>query len=403
MEIKTIETKTFTDIDGVFAGALCAGIKEGNTTKADLAYISVPEATASAGVYTKNKFRAPCLDYSEACLKGGTIKGIIINSGNANAATGSEGYKNAERTAEIAAKYLRTSTHAVAVASTGIIGVQLPMARLEAGLNKLLQNPKQRSGSEVATAIMTTDLYKKEIFVEGMVDGKKVAVAGIAKGAGMIAPNMGTMLAFLVTDANVSPSLLQQVLASCVDDSFNMISVDTDTSTNDMALMLSTGAVAINEKSEATVKEFHALVFAACLDLAKKIARDGEGATKLIETTVVGAASLEDARIIAMNIINSPLIKCAVHGADPNWGRVAMAIGKDPSRTVNPALVEIQFGGESVFKNGAKVDFSRDRLVEHLKSENVKISVNLNLGSFQATAWGCDLTHEYVNINTDYS
>ena len=394
-------TKTITDIEGVYATGIHAGIKaEG--TKRDMALIYVPDAVGSAGVFTQNKFRAPCLDYTKRCLERGTLKAIIVNSGNANAATGEQGFRNAEQTGEWAAQKLGLSPDEIAVASTGIIGVQLPMDRIRGGLEKLLKDPKLRDGHAAADAITTTDSYTKEVFVTAEIAGFPVSISGIAKGAGMIAPNMGTMLSYLVTDAHLPSPVLQRALEEAVSDSFNMISVDTDTSTNDMALLLATGKHQLPASTTVFV-QFRDLLRSACITLAKMIARDGEGAEKLIEATVQGAATKQDARTIALNIINSPLIKTAIHGADPNWGRVIMAVGKDHRCQVDPKRIDLRFDTEAILKDGEQLPFDRARLIAHLKQEHVKIHVDLHLGAESATAWGCDLTMGYIKINTDYS
>ena len=393
--------KTITDLEGVFATGIHAGIKS-EGTKRDMAFIYVPGAVGSAGVFTQNKFRAPCLDYTKRCLERGIIKAVIVNSGNANAATGEQGLRNAEQTAEWAAPKLGLTPDEIAVASTGIIGVQLPMERIHGGIEKLLQHTKLRDGHAAADAITTTDSYTKEVFVSAEIAGHQVSIAGIAKGAGMIAPNMGTMLCYLVTDAHLPSPVLQRALEEAVADSFNMISVDTDTSTNDMALLFATGKQQIQASTTVFV-QFRDLLRSACIALAKMIARDGEGAEKLIEATVEGAATKQDARTIALNIINSPLIKTAIHGADPNWGRVIMAVGKDHRCQVDPKRIDLRFDTEGILQNGEQLPFDRARLVALLKQEHVKIYVNLHLGEGSATAWGCDLTMGYIKINTDYS
>lgn len=396
-----MNTRSITDLEGVFAAGVAAGIKRAGGL--DLAFIAVPDAVAAAGTYTMNKFRAPCIEYTRRQLEKGTLKAVIINAGNANAATGEQGFQNARRTAEIAASLLKMDPEHIGTASTGIIGVQLPMEKIERGLAALLATPTAREGRVAAEAIMTTDAYRKETYREGRVLDAAVTVAGIAKGAGMIAPNMATMLSFLVTDLAVPQPLLQKCLSEAVDLSFNMTSVDSDSSTNDMVLVFSTGKKKADLSTPEAVAQFSALLTAACTDLAKLIARDGEGAEKLIEATVKGARSRADAKRIALNIINSPLLKTAVHGADPNWGRVVMAIGKDPAPEVDPARVDLFFGPVQILAGGAILPFDRAKVIEIMKGDTVPITVNLNLAGESATAFGCDLTKKYIDINTDYS
>jgi glutamate N-acetyltransferase / amino-acid N-acetyltransferase len=399
--MRKLADKEITDISGVYGAGLCCGIKTGATNvKRDLAFVYVPEAVSCAGVVTTNKFRAPCIYHTEKAIRTGQIKAIIVNSGNANAATGEKGFEAVKQTAKMAAELLNLQPENIAIASTGIIGVALPVDRLCSGLESLLANPKTNFGEQVTEAIMTTDLVPKKIFIEKEIAGKLVQVAGIAKGSGMISPNMATMLAYLVTDAEVPQELLQTMFSEAVDRSFNMMSVDTDTSTSDMALIFSTGKVSGVVNYGDQLQE---LIDEACVSLAKQIARDGEGATKLIEAQVIGANSLSDARAIAKSIIDSPLIKTAIHGADPNWGRVAMAIGKVNTANLDAARVEISFAGHKVFADGKPLEFNREQIIKELKQETVVVGVDLRVGEFSAIAWGCDLTKGYIDINTDYS
>lgn len=394
--------QTITDIEGVFASGIHAGIKK-DAARRDLAFIYVPNGVAAAGTYTQNKFRAPCIEHTRRQLAAGTLRAVIINSGNANAATGEQGFANARRTSELAGALLGLPAEQVGTASTGIIGVQLPMDRIERGLSTLLADPRARDARSAAEAIMTTDAYRKESFLQGSVGGTTATVGGFAKGAGMIAPNMATMLAFLVTDVAVDQPLLQEILSDAVDRTFNMISVDSDTSTNDMVLLFSTGRKRVTLTDSGVLSDLSRLVTAACEDLAKLIARDGEGAQKLIEAVIRGARSVSDAKRIAHNVINSPLVKTAVHGADPNWGRVLMAIGKDPAVEVDPAKVDIYFDDLQLLRQGMIAPFDRTEARARLAGETVRIIVDLNLGSSEATGWGCDLTKKYIDINTEYS
>jgi len=393
--------RTVTSLPGVYASGIAAGIKSNG--KKDLAYVFVPDAYGSAGVFTLSAFSAPPLLVCKQALKKNTVKAVVINSGNANAGTGAAGLRDARQTAGMAAKLLGLKVSEVAVTSTGIIGKPLPMPTIEAGLKKLLAEPLTRDGDAAARAIMTTDLTQKEVWVTGTVGGERVTIAGFAKGSGMIAPNMATMLGFLVTDAKIDSRMLQTALLAAVDDSFNMTSVDTDTSTNDMVLVFSTGRKGKAITSPKLRNEFRALLTKACQHLSKLIAADGEGATKLIEVKVAGARSIHEARRIAKNVVNSPLVKTAIHGADPNWGRVLAAAGKDPSAKVDPTKVDLTFAGAPVMKRGKIVPHDRAKIRRLMAVRDIPIQLHLNIGSAEATAWGCDLTHGYVDINVSYN
>ncbi len=395
-----VVAKTITDIEGVYASGLHCGIKP---RKKDLAYIYIPTACASAAVFTRNKFVAPCLTYTRKMLSKNTVKAIIINSGNANALTGDEGYKNAKQTAKWAASYLNLKQSEIAVASTGIIGVQLPMEKIESGLARLLETPFKQEGHIAAEAILTTDTFTKEVYFEEKIGKKTIVVAGITKGSGMIAPNMGTTLTYLVTNARIETDELKKFLVDAIDDSFNMTTVDSDTSTNDMAMIFSTG----ERKFQLTSKEerdlFKALLLKACIELAKMVARDGEGAFRLLEVVVKKAANIGEAKQIALDIANSPLVKTAIHGADPNWGRVVAAAGKNPKNKLNPEKVDVFFGNIQVMAAGAVIPFEREDVITYLKQDFVQVTVDLNLGTSAATAWGCDLSKGYIDINTRYT
>jgi glutamate N-acetyltransferase/amino-acid N-acetyltransferase len=390
-----------TALSGVYASGMAAGIK--STGKKDLAFLFVPDAYGSAGVFTQSAFAAPPVELSRKALQHGTIKAVIVNAGNANAGTGKKGLRDAKETAAITAKLLGISPSEVAVASTGVIGKPLPMERIRSSLPKLLANPKATDGGAAAQAILTTDLTRKEVYCTGKVGGEPITVAGFAKGSGMIAPNMATMLGFLVTDAKVSSATLKKLLKQAADASFNMTSVDTDTSTNDALIVLATGKKGPRITSAKHQQEFLALLTQACCILARSIAADGEGATKLIEVKVHGARNLREARCIAKNIVSSPLVKTAIHGADPNWGRVLAAAGKDPAARVDPNKVDLTFAGAPVMRRGVIMAHNRQAIHKLMSGKEVHIHLHLHLGKASATAWGCDLTHGYVDINVSYS
>lgn len=395
------QSKNVTSLPGVYASGISAGIKVNG--KKDLAFVFVPNACGSAGVFTVNAFAAPPLQVCKQALSRGVVKAVIVNSGNANAGTGTAGLRDAKKTAATAARLLGLKPGEVAVSSTGIIGRPMPMDVVEKGLRVLLADAYARNGDAAAQAIMTTDLTRKEVFVTGTVGGEKISIAGFAKGSGMIAPNMATMLGFLVTDANINSKTLNSLLRRAVDDSFNMTSVDTDTSTNDMVLMFATGTKGKQLRSQTELGQFLTLLTKACQHLSKQIAADGEGATKLIEVSVTGAKSVRDAKGIAKNIVNSPLVKTAIHGADPNWGRVIAAAGKEPLYKVDPNKVDLTFAAKIVMRRGKIVPHNRATIRKLMSGKAVSIHINLNLGTASAQAWGCDLTHGYVDINVSYN
>ncbi|RAP36470.1 hypothetical protein DID80_05420, partial [Candidatus Marinamargulisbacteria bacterium SCGC AAA071-K20] len=297
--------QTITDLEGVYAGSIHAGIKQ---SRYDLSYIYVPDAVASAGVFTQNKFCSSSVKYTRKCLKNNILKAMIINSGNANTGTGKEGDENNKKMARLTAKALGLTKSEVGVSSTGIIGVQLPFDRVEKGINSLLKSPLKKEGQNAAEGIMTTDTFSKTVFKQAKVGKKTITIAGIAKGSGMIKPNMATMLSYVVTNAHINSKLLQECLKEAVNISFNSITVDTDTSTSDMVIAFATGEKKFAESNNTEISEFKALLKEVCIDLAKLIVVDGEGASKLIEVTVEGAKSYTEAKEVAMTVAESPLV-----------------------------------------------------------------------------------------------
>jgi glutamate N-acetyltransferase/amino-acid N-acetyltransferase len=357
---------------------------------------------ATAGCFTQNKFAAACIHYTQKIMKTNVLKAVIVNSGNANAGTGAEGERDTKAMAKATADMLGLRPSEVGVASTGVIGVKMPMDKILPGIETLLKDPLQKDSDSFNQAILTTDLCEKTVYLSKKIGRKQIVISGSAKGSGMIAPNMGTMLAYLVTNATVPQPLLQSLLTKAVDKSFNMISVDGDTSTNDMILLFATGERQFTITDREQLQEFEELLTEACIVLAKMIAKDGEGATTLIEMRVVGAASKKDAKTVAMNIINSPLVKTAVHGADPNWGRVMAAAGKATDIKFNGDKADLFFNDVAVLKRGQLVMTDHQQLVNELKKDTVVITLNMNLAKGEATAWGCDLTKGYIDINTTY-
>jgi glutamate N-acetyltransferase/amino-acid N-acetyltransferase len=328
---------------------------------------------------------------------------VIVNSGNANACTGARGLRDAWRMVKETAKILKLHPHQVLVASTGVIGQFLPMTKVKSGIKTAAKLLATKNHGDAAQAILTTDTYPKEYAVSFKLDGKIATIGGMAKGSGMIAPNMATMLAFLTTDVVISSGLLQKALMQAVNHSFNRITVDGDTSTNDMVLLLANGLANNQPLREGTAeyRKFYAALEHVSITLAKMVARDGEGATKLIEVRVSGARTEEEATQVARAIANSNLVKTAVHGGDANWGRILAAVGYS-GVSFSPERVEVSFDHLPILKKNFKARFSEAKAHAALSNEHVNITVNLNLGKKSATFWTCDLSKEYVSINATY-
>lgn len=387
---------------GFTAGGLACGLKK---DKLDLGWIYSSVPANAAAVYTTNLFQAaPILVTKESMAVEEKIQGVLVNSGNANACTGEPGLENAYRMRRAFADLKSTKEHYIAVASTGVIGEQLPMDKIEAGIAAISPEHEDEQGENFAQAILTTDTCSKKAAVELEIDGKRVIIAGVAKGSGMIHPNMATMLGFITTDAEVEQAALASLLKEATDLSFHCITVDGDTSTNDMVLVMANG-LAQNHPLHAGHPEwesFKAGFVYVCQELAKQIASDGEGATKLIEVEVQGAASDREAQQIAKTIVGSSLLKSAVFGCDPNWGRIVCAIGYSGVK-LDPNQVKVNLGPFTVVENGLPREFDREAAVQYLKQDEIKIEVLLAHGSGKAVAWGCDLTYDYVKINAMYT
>lgn len=389
-----------TSAKGFRAGAVASGIKK--TGALDLALVASDRLAVAAGVFTRNRVRAAPVVVSEEHLARGIARGIIVNSGNANCCTGEQGLADAREMARLAAARLEVSPDEILVASTGVIGVHLPMDRLRSGIPRIELSPA--GGPDAAKGIMTTDTFPKERAVTLEVDGRTVTVGGMAKGSGMIHPNMATMLAFVTTDAAVDPTFLRSALREACDSSFNMISVDGDTSTNDSFVVLANGAAGNPTILAGTpgATAFQEALTAVSIELAKAIARDGEGATKLIEVLVEGAATPADARVAARAVVSSSLFKAAVYGADPNWGRILCALGYSGAE-VDPATADIAIGDVWLMRNGEIQSFDRQAAVAQMSGPTVFVRAHLHLGTATARAWGCDLTEKYVDINGRYT
>ncbi|HHV71996.1 MAG TPA: bifunctional glutamate N-acetyltransferase/amino-acid acetyltransferase ArgJ [Clostridia bacterium] len=387
---------------GFLAGAAACGIKNGGKKK-DLAVIYSEVPAISAGVFTCNKVKAAPLLLTQKHLQAGYLRAVVVNSGNANACTGEQGMLDALKMAELTAGLLKIRTEEVAVSSTGVIGVKMPMERVEKGIMAACAGLKREGSGEAAEAIMTTDLVPKSIAYSFKLGNKEVRIGGIAKGSGMIHPNMATMLGFITTDALISREALQQALKEVTDQTFNMITVDGDQSTNDMVLVMANG-LAGNPRIEIGNEYYGDFIFVlrqVCEYLAKEIARDGEGATKLLEVEVKGAASLADARQIARTVAKSNLVKTAIFGEDANWGRILAAVGYSGA-DCDPDLVDIALGPVQVAAGGKAIPFSEEEAKAVLQKDSVKITIDLHLGYYSATAWGCDLSFDYIKINSSY-
>jgi len=388
---------------GFLAGTAYADIKGNNAGKADVALLYSEQPCAAAGVFTQNKFSAAPVHWSKEVIADGRAQAVVVNSGNANAGTGDQGYRDSAQMAALAAEHLGLDRHDVLVASTGVIGVPLPMERMRTGI--AASKPTAGGSQDFAVAIMTTDTVPKFGAVEVQLpDGTVGHIGGSCKGVGMIHPDMATMLGFLTTDFAVEPQFLQQALKAAADRSFNMVTVDGDTSTNDTLLLLANGAGGnppITRGSDAAAT-FQDALDELCVYLCKKIARDGEGATKLIEAEVRGALTLSDARVAARTIASSPLVKTAVYGNDPNWGRLLAAAGRSGAE-LDPTKVDAFIGDICLMKAGQPQAYDHALAVTTMKQETVHLRLHLHLGDAHATAWGCDLTEEYVHINADYT
>lgn len=397
-----------TVVPGFEAAAAAAQIKYEGRTDMALIYSSVP--CVAAGNFTTNVVKAAPVKWDQKIVKqGGAVQAIIVNSGIANACTGEEGMQYCEETAQTAAEVFGIQKEQVLVSSTGVIGKQLPMEKIQAGIHMLAQakGNDKLCGAEAAEAILTTDTHKKEAAVQLEIGGKTVTIGAMAKGSGMIHPNMCTMLSFLVTDAVIEKEVLQKVLSEDVEETYNMISVDGDTSTNDTVLFLANGLAQNASICPGTeeYKAFAAAVHTVNEQLAKAIAGDGEGATALLEVEVVGAADKEQAKKISKSVVCSNLTKTAVAGHDANWGRILCAMGYAGVSFVPEQVdlfLESAAGTVQILSDGVALPYSEEKATEILSEEKVKILADLKLADGKATAWGCDLTHGYIDINADY-
>ncbi|MEW5799256.1 MAG: bifunctional glutamate N-acetyltransferase/amino-acid acetyltransferase ArgJ [Bacteroidota bacterium] len=386
---------------GFIASGVRAGIKK---SKKDVTLIYSEVPALATGVFTKSATVAACVTLNQKQLKRSkTVRVILVNSGNANACTGERGMMNAKQSVSTVASALSIKESQVLIASTGVIGQFLPMDKLTLGIYEAAKTLSKDGNDDAAEGICTTDTFPKEFAVEIEIGGVPVRIGGIAKGSGMIAPNMATMLAFITTDANVSYSLLRKMFKQANDRSFNRITVDGDTSTNDMALILANGKAENREIKEGTsdYKLFYSALEHVLIVLSKMIVKDGEGATKFVEVTVTGAKNTSDAEIACRTICNSPLVKTAIHGEDANWGRILAAVGRSGIK-FNPDQTEIFFDNLRILGKKYEINFSEEKAKEILQKKEITITVDLHGGKHSATFWTCDLSAEYVRINASY-
>ena len=392
--------------EGFVASGVIAGIKRGNTTKRDLALIYCAEKCKAAALYTTNKVKGAPILVTKKHLENGCAQAVIVNSGNANTCN-ENGIEIAEKMCELAASALKIKKEDVLVGSTGVIGQPLSIEPIEAKIEQLVSELSPKKSSEACEAIMTTDTRKKELAVEFELDGRKCHVGGISKGSGMIHPNMATMLAFITTDVAISSELLEKALRKVNSLTYNMVSVDGDTSTNDTLVLMSSGLAKNSEIicEDKNYEIFENALYMVMMNMARETARDGEGATRLLECIVKGAPDEETAKIVAKSVIGSSLVKAAMFAADANWGRILCAIGyAQADFDINKVSVELasEKGKLTVCVNGAGIQFSEEAASEILSEEEVKILIDLHDGEGSAIAWGCDLTFEYVKINAEY-
>ena len=400
-QIKTVPGGTVTSPKGFFAGAVSAGINQRAAGKLDLAVLFSEIPCVAAGVFTSSKLKGAPVVLTQQRLEKGQAGAVVVSSGCSNSFTGGHGLADAAEVAALVAEGIGIRPEEVLVASTGTIGVPLPMKRIRPAVGKIVIS--RDGGHDLAIAMMTTDTMPKETAVRVKTGDSRFTIGGAAKGSGMIHPDMATLLCFLTTDAAVDRSFLKGALKKAVDVSFNMVSVDADTSPSDTVLLLANG-MAGGEPITAKSKQadaFRQALERVCVYLARCIAADGEGATRLIEVVINGAASRLEARKAARAVVSSTLVKAAIHGADPNWGRVVAAVGRSGA-DMDEYRIDLYLGDIQVVKEGRALPVGKREINKLLKGREINLRVNLNLGRGSATAWGCDLSREYVAINSDY-
>ena len=400
-EIKINKKGDICSPKGFLSGSIFSGIKSPGQDKRDIGIIYSESDCISAGTFTQNSVVSPSVTWTKDITSNGNVRAIVANSGCANCAVGEQGLIDAKEMASIAANSLGIDQKEVAVASTGIIGVELPMALMRKFIPEIKMSKKDSNG--FARSILTTDTKTKEISVSFEIDGTEINVAGVAKGSGMIHPNMATMLAFITSDIEIEKSALQKILKNSVNKSFNQISVDGDQSTNDTVLLLANG-MAKNKKinTENDSKKFIEALDIVCTFLAQEIAKDGEGNTRLIEATVTGAKTEEDAMLASRFIVTSNLVKTAVYGRDPNWGRIIMALGASQI-PLDESKIEIFVNDIQIVSEGIAISYNHQSIVIAMGEELIRFKINLNIGSESGVAWGSELTEEYVVFNSAYT
>lgn len=398
MPFEVLEAGGVTAPQGYVAAGIHCGLKR---KREDLAIILSDRPASCAGTFTRNLVKGAPVVWSAKVVERGLAQAIVVNSGNANTCNGPQGAADAERMAELVAGVCGVKVDTVVVGSTGVIGMPLDMGKVENGIQLAATALSPEGGTAAAKAIMTTDTHPKEVAVEVRLAGGRVRIGGMAKGSGMIHPNMATMMGFITTDAVLDAGACAEVLRRVVDKSFNMVSVDGDTSTNDMVILLANGASGVHMQGAQDIAAFEAGLEFICVELAKMVARDGEGASKLIEIRVLGARSYEDARQVARSISTSNLVKTAIYGEDANWGRVFCAAGYSGAQ-FRPDLVDIYLGDVQVAARGMALAFDEQAARSTLQEETVTITINLNEATESATAWTCDFTYDYVKINASY-
>ncbi len=401
--ITHVDGGTITTAQGFKAGGTYVGIKTYSEDKMDMGLLLSDTPCSVAGVFTKSSLVSPSVTVNrETLAAGGTVRGLVVNSGIANAGVGEQGYIDAKEMAAVAAAELGVKPEEVLVFSTGVIGVELPMTLIKKGVKEI--RLADDGGNALARAMMTTDTRTKEAAVSADLGGAKINISGVAKGSGMIHPNMATMLCFVSTDAAVEQDFLRSILPDIADSTLNMLDIDGDTSTNDSLVVLANGAAGNTPISSgsADADGFKAALTDVLVQLTRQLAQDGEGATTLIVAEVRGAKNIADARLAAKTITSSLLVKSAVYGADPNWGRLIMALGRSGAEMVE-SKIDLYINGVCIMESGRPVPFARDAVVALMRGDEVTFGVNLNLSDGQATAWGCDLTEEYVVINSAYT
>ena len=405
MAYKVIEGGSITSPKGYLAGACYVGVKSRKSEKPDVTILYSQEPATCAALFTTNKFCAAPVLLGREVLKKGKARAVVINSGNANAATGEQGLANAKKVEVLAEELLGLGEDEVFVSSTGVIGQQLPVDKVLEGVRRIVPELSAGKGTDAAWAIMTTDLVKKEVAYELELSGGTIRIGAMAKGSGMIHPNMATTLSYVTTDAKVEAAVLQPLLKAAADKSFHMLTVDGDTSTNDSLFLFANGASGVAVETEEDKAAFAALLDDICIDMARRIASDGEGATHLMIVEAKGLPTEQDARLVARSIAGSTLFKAAVFGRDANWGRIMAAAGysgADVDPTKADCILKSAAGEVVVMEAGFGADFSEELAKAVLTEHDITVVVDFHSGNGQATAFGCDLTYDYVKINGDY-